>query len=463
MHRLLKCLLVGGSLVSIITLVGTVSFRVAVNRRIEQQVAIATQILSPLVIKGATETNATARQLNLLLAEIEPQVIGSQPPIETTGETESKIADSRPLHSQSELAFHQALTQYYSDLQATTAGPIPTVPETVRLGLSERAQTLSRIKTLLLDEPLPVWAFDASKTSTVEPISMMGFAQAHRLHGQLLALSLLNQQQGNTVKSRRYFQAARRLHDAVIRYPVNGIYVGLSMAEQRVMVTRWTNIPEPIVAVDYGAKLLESRQYESAISTRTHLLALQAGGPQANAIQARFEQPLLGPRGNHFLALSYIDSHQTHRQAHRVLSEHFKQNGPCDAQQLELPTLASWNGPLQQFNPNSSALNRVAQVQLTAELNTLIAEVHAIYDRNQRWPEALSTTHSQVCAGNQWQYEETPQGITISYSGTPDPDEQNTNAALTYSAQGQASPIAFPSKGSAIAPIHHANASDAWP
>lgn len=436
MHRLLKCLLVGGSVVSIIGLVGAVSFRIVVNQRIEEQVAIANQTLEPLIAKGATETNSTARQLNQLLAEIEPQIIDSQ--------MLSDSIDDGPIYSAEDLAFSEALTHYYTDLNQTTAAPIPAVPETIRLALSERTETLSRIKTLLLENPAPIWAFDISETSTTEPISATGFSQALRLHTQLLTLSLLHHQQGNAVKSRRYFQAARRLHDAVVNYPVNGAYAALKMAEQRVMVTRWTDIPEPIIAVDYGAKLLDNGRYGDAIASRTKLLALQSGGPEAEAIQAQFQQPLLGPRGNHFLALAHIDMYQTYREARRAVSQHVKQHGPCNTQQVALPQIAKWNTPLQSAGPNVRALDEVAQLQLAVELNTLAAEANAAYDKNQHWPDALSTADSQVCSDHQWQYEKTNEGITITYV---DPAgqwlDQTTNLALTYSVTGKESPVAF--------------------
>lgn len=436
MHRTLKHLLVGGGIVSAIGLIGAIGFRIVVNQRIEEQIAIANQTLEPLIAKGATETNATAQQLNQLLAEIEPQIIDSR--------LLSDVADSGPIYSPEELAFSEALAQYYTDLKQITAGPVPVVSETIRLALSERAETLSRIKTLLLENPAPVWAFDVSETSTTDPISDIGFSQALHLHTQLLALSLLNHQQGNAVKSRRYFQAARRLHDAVINYPVNGAYAGLKMAEQRVVVTRWTDIPEPIIAVDYNAKLIENARYGDAIASRTKLLALQSGGPEAEALQAQFEQPLLGPRGNHFLALAHIDMYQTYREARRVVSQHIEQYGPCDTQQISLPQLAKWNTPLQHSKPNVRALNDVAQLQLAAELNTLADEANAAYDKQQRWPDALSKTDSQVCPDHQWQYEKTNEGITITYVGPSGQrlTDQSTNLALTYSATGEEPPIA---------------------
>ena len=339
------------------------------------------------------------------------------------------------------------------------------MPATIRLGLSERAQTLARIKTLLLENPLPVWAFDASATSTAHTVSAAGFSQAHRLHAQLLALSLLHQQQNNLLKSRKYFLAARKLHDAVIQYPVNGAYSALNMAEQRVIVTRWTAIPEPIISINYGTKLLQSEQYEEALATRTQLQTLQAGGSQANALQAKFKQPLFGLGGQHFLALEHIDFYQTHRQARHQLRKHLKQNNPCTVQQVQLPSLASWNTAFKGSNPDASALTEAVHLQLAAELNTLAAEAHHSYSRTQQWPASLSTSQSQVCESGQWQYEKSAQGITISYgstnsTGTPENLLENspenllenspenlqqplnlsaTGTALTYSAKGQTS------------------------
>ena len=75
MHRIVKGLLMGSGLILSIGLLGTVGFRITVNQRIEQQIAIANQTLSPLVRQGPTQTNHTAQRLNQLLAEIEPHGI----------------------------------------------------------------------------------------------------------------------------------------------------------------------------------------------------------------------------------------------------------------------------------------------------------------------------------------------------------------------------------------------------
>ncbi len=405
-NKLVKSLLLSGlGLIGLTVALLGVGKAVASQQRAELD-ENATEFFAQFPV---TETNDSARELDRLSTRL--GMVSSEQS-KTTPQVDEQKAEAFA-------AIHEILGNYLESQEQKTGGPLEPVPAELTDFLAQHQAELDAVKQHLATAEAPVWEQDPERMADLSSYALSSFLNLGRLNKLLLVEAIAHSQNNQPEEMLEVLAIAQKLHEPLKQRPDLLSYLtSLLMEQNQVGVLRHLDG----VSVELAEQLLAGNRQEAGQQALGFETWMMYEGMQKLASGETVEQQLgeeekPGPFKSLLFSLSAADTA-------RVMDDHYQQLedfNMCSSgelAELDLSQVAWWNSlgdetaqPFAEVVATKGS-RRMLELELTQKVLQAKAQ-----KQGDKWPKQLLGLESQVCPGETWVYEVTPEGkMSLAFS-----------------------------------------------